>query len=181
MSKRSPGRSRGSAYRRKGTKGRLARTAKNSMWWKSRRSSKVTNTRRAKTPSSNRMTSSASYTWQGHRWRSSSSPPRRAISLAYVKPYFVVPKKGPQSTAFAVGRQAMIDAGMVAWAKSPSQAGETPGRVSTSPDASKLAWMLYILRFAEDVRDPGILRQDPVYETGCRSQLQLAGQLIKTI
>jgi DNA end-binding protein Ku len=32
----------------------------------------------------------------------------------YVKPYFVVPKKGPQATAFAVVRQAMIDSGVVA-------------------------------------------------------------------
>src|SRR5277367_736918 len=32
----------------------------------------------------------------------------------FVKPYFVVPKKGPQATALAVVRQAMIDSGVVA-------------------------------------------------------------------
>ena len=39
------------------------------------------------------------------------SPANELPPSLYTKPYFVVPKKGPQATAFAIVRQAMIDSG----------------------------------------------------------------------
>jgi len=98
----------------------------------------------------------------------------------YVKPYFVVPKKGPQSTAFAVVRQAMIDAGMVAVGKIAFAGREHLVALAPSPDRKQLGMMLYILRFAEELRDPSEYFGKIPSTKPDAAQLQLAGQLIKT-
>jgi DNA end-binding protein Ku len=98
----------------------------------------------------------------------------------YVKPYFVVPKKGPQATAFAVVRQAMIDAGMVALGEIAFAGREHVVALEPPADHKQQGMMLYILRFAEELRDPkeyfgklSAVKQDA-------GQLELAKQLIKS-
>jgi DNA end-binding protein Ku len=96
----------------------------------------------------------------------------------FVKPYFVVPKKG--ATAFAVVRQAMIDTGTVALGEIAFAGREHVVALTPPSDRKQLGMMLYVLRFAEELRDPAeyfgkitAVKQDA-------SQLNLAKQLIKT-
>src|SRR6202042_2141011 len=98
----------------------------------------------------------------------------------FVRPYFVVPKKGPQATAFAVVRQAMIDTGTVALGEIAFAGREHVVALTPPSDRKQLGMMLYILRFAEELRDPAeyfgkitAVKQDT-------SQLNLAKQLIKS-
>jgi DNA end-binding protein Ku len=98
----------------------------------------------------------------------------------FVKPYFVVPKKGPQATAFAVVRQAMIDTVTVALGEIAFAGREHVVALTPPSDRKQLGMMLYVLRFAEELRDPAeyfgkltAVKQDT-------SQLNLAKQLIKT-
>jgi DNA end-binding protein Ku len=72
----------------------------------------------------------------------------------FVKPYFVVPKKGPQATAFAVVRQAMIDSAVVALGEIAFAGREHVVALAPPADEKQLGMMLYILRFAEELRDP---------------------------
>jgi DNA end-binding protein Ku len=98
----------------------------------------------------------------------------------YVKPYFVVPKKGPQATAFAIVRQAMVDREMVGIGEIAFAGREHLVALAPPPDRKQLGMMLYVLRFAEELRDPSeyfgkipSAKLDP-------AQLELAKQLIKT-
>jgi DNA end-binding protein Ku len=98
----------------------------------------------------------------------------------FVKPYFVVPKKGPQATAFAIVRQAMMDAGKVAVGEIAFAGREHVVALAPPTDRKQMGMMLYVLRFAEELRDPAeyfgkitAVKQDA-------AQLELAKQLIKT-
>jgi DNA end-binding protein Ku len=97
----------------------------------------------------------------------------------YVKPYFVVPKKGPQATAFAVVRQAMIDSGVVALGEIAFAGREHVVAFAPPTDEKQLGMMLYILRFAEELRDPAEYfgKVAAVKQDG--AQLDLAKQLIQ--
>jgi DNA end-binding protein Ku len=98
----------------------------------------------------------------------------------YVKPYFVVPKKGPQATAFAVVRQAMIDTGMVGLGEIAFAGREHLVALAPPPDRKQLGMMLYILRFAEELRDSAEYFGKIAAVKVDASQLELATQLIKT-
>src|SRR6202167_679587 len=98
----------------------------------------------------------------------------------YVKPYFVVPKKGPQATAFAIVRQAMIDAGMVGLGEIAFAGREHVVALAPPPDPKQLGMMLYILRFAEELRDSGEYFGKISSAKLDGAQLELAKQLIKT-
>jgi DNA end-binding protein Ku len=102
------------------------------------------------------------------------SPASEVPRAAYVKPYFVVPKKGPQATAFGVMRQAMMDTNMVG-------IGEIAfaGRdhlVTLEP--KERGMMLYVLRFAEELRDPATYFGKIAAIKADAGQLKLAKQLI---
>jgi DNA end-binding protein Ku len=108
------------------------------------------------------------------------SPADEVPPSLFVKPYFVVPKKGPQATAFGVVRQAMIDMGTVALGEIAFAGREHVVALTPPPDRKQLGMMLYLLRFAEELRDPAdyfgkitAVKQDA-------PQLNLAKQLIKT-
>jgi DNA end-binding protein Ku len=98
----------------------------------------------------------------------------------FVKPYFVVPKKGPQATAFAVVRQAMIDTGTVALGEIAFAGREHLVALTPPPDRKQLGMMLYILRFAEELRDPAEYFGKVTAVKQEASQLNLAKQLIKS-
>ena len=98
----------------------------------------------------------------------------------YVKPYFVVPKKGPQVTAFAIVRQAMVDTEMVGIGEIAFAGREHLVALAPPPDRKQLGMMLYVLRFAEELRDAGeYFGKIPSAKLEA-AQLGLAKQLIKT-
>jgi len=98
----------------------------------------------------------------------------------YEKPYFVVPKKGPQATAFAVVRQAMIDTDTVALGEIALSGREHLVALAPPPDPRQRGMMLYLLRFAEELRDPADYFDKIPAVKPAASQLDLAKQLIKT-
>jgi DNA end-binding protein Ku len=98
----------------------------------------------------------------------------------FEKPYFVVPKKGPQAAAFAVVRQAMIDTETVAVGEIAFAGREHLVALAPPPDRKQLGMMLYLLRFAEELRDPAEYFDKVAAAKPEASQLDLAKQLIKT-
>ena len=82
------------------------------------------------------------------------APASEVTPSLYVKPYFVVPKKGPQATAFAVVRQAMMDTDMVGMGEIAFAGREHVVALAPPPDRRQLGMMLYVLRFADELRDP---------------------------
>jgi DNA end-binding protein Ku len=98
----------------------------------------------------------------------------------YVKPYFVVPKKGPQATAFAIVRQAMIASEMVGLGEIAFAGREHLVALAPPADRKQLGMMLYVLRFAEELRDAGEYFGKIASAKLETAQLELAKQLIKT-
>jgi DNA end-binding protein Ku len=98
----------------------------------------------------------------------------------YVKPYFVVPKKGPQATAFAVVRKAMADAGVVALGEIAFAGREHVVALAPPADSKQAGMMLYILRFEEELRDPAEYFGKIAAVKTDSAQLNLAQQLIKS-
>src|ERR1700733_1093455 len=108
------------------------------------------------------------------------SPVTDVPPSAYVKPYFVVPKKGPQATAFAIVRQAMVDSDMVGLGEIAFAGREHLVALAPPPDRKQLGMMLYILRFAQELRDAGEYFGKISSAKLDGAQLELAKQLIKT-
>ena len=108
------------------------------------------------------------------------APANELSPSLYVKPYFVVPKKGPQATAFAIVRQAMIDSGMVGLGEIAFSGREHLVALEPPIDRKELGMMLYILRFAEELRDPAEYFGKIPSTKQDAAQLDLAKQLIKT-
>jgi DNA end-binding protein Ku len=98
----------------------------------------------------------------------------------YVKPYFVVPKKGPQAAAFAIVRQAMVDSEMVGIGEIAFAGREHLVALAPPPDRKQLGMMLYVLRFAEELRDADEYFGKIASAKLDAAQLGLAKQLIKT-
>jgi DNA end-binding protein Ku len=108
------------------------------------------------------------------------TPASELIPALYVKPYFVVPKKGPQATAFAVVRQAMVDTDMVGMGEIAFAGREHVVALAPPPDRKQSGMMLYVLRFSEEMRDPAeYLAKIPAVKVDA-GQLNLAKQLIKS-
>ena len=98
----------------------------------------------------------------------------------FVKPYFVVPKKGPQATTFAVIRQAMLDEGVVALGEIAFAGREHVVALAPPADQKQLGMMLYILRFAEELRDADEYFGKIAAVKPEGAQLKLAKQLIQS-
>jgi DNA end-binding protein Ku len=98
----------------------------------------------------------------------------------YVKPYFVVPKKGPQATAFAIVRRAMVDTDMVGIGEIAFAGREHVVALAPPPDRSQLGMMLYVLRFQDELRDPDEYFGKIAAVKLDTGQLNLAKQLIKS-
>jgi DNA end-binding protein Ku len=96
----------------------------------------------------------------------------------YEKPYFVMPKAGPQAVAFSVVRQGMAESGMVGVGEIVFSGRQHLMTLAPPPDPSQPGMMLYTLRFAAE------MRQAKDYSTGVEAtkadaaQLGLAKQLI---
>jgi DNA end-binding protein Ku len=96
----------------------------------------------------------------------------------YEKPYFVMPKAGPQAIAFAVMRQGMIDNGMVGVGEIVFSGRQHLMTLAPPHDPQQPGMMLYTLRFAAELREA----RDYAIDTGANqadaAQLRLAKQLI---
>jgi DNA end-binding protein Ku len=108
------------------------------------------------------------------------SPADELPPSLFVKPYFVVPKKGPQAAAFAIVRQAMIDTRMVALGEIAFAGREHVVALTPPADPKQRGMMLYILRFAEELRNPAEYFDNIPAVKQDAAQLDLAKQLIKT-
>ena len=96
----------------------------------------------------------------------------------YEKPYFVMPKAGPQAIAFAVMRQGMIDNSMVGVGEIVFSGRQHLMTLAPPHDPQQPGMMLYTLRFAAELRNA----RDYAVDTGANqadaAQLRLAKQLI---
>jgi DNA end-binding protein Ku len=96
----------------------------------------------------------------------------------YEKPYFVMPKPGPQAIAFAVMRQGMIENGMVGVGEIVFSGRQHLMTLAPPHDPQQPGMMLYTLRFAAELRNA----RDYAVDTGANkadaAQLGLAKQLI---
>ena len=97
----------------------------------------------------------------------------------YEKPYFVMPKAGPQAIAFAVMRQGMIDNGMVGVGEIVFSGRQHLMTLAPPHDPQQPGMMLYTLRFATELRDPRDYAVDTGTNKADAAQLGLAKQLIE--
>jgi DNA end-binding protein Ku len=96
----------------------------------------------------------------------------------YEKPYFVMPKAGPQAIAFAVMRQSMIASGMVGVGEIVFSGRQHLMTLAPPHDPHQPGMMLYTLRFATELRDPRDYATDTGANQADAAQLGLAKQLI---
>jgi DNA end-binding protein Ku len=96
----------------------------------------------------------------------------------YEKPYFVMPKAGPQAIAFAVMRQSMTESGMVGVGEIVFSGRQHLMTLAPPHDRQQPGMMLYTLRFAAELRDPRDYATDTETKQADAAQLGLAKQLI---
>jgi len=97
----------------------------------------------------------------------------------YEKPYFVLPKAGPQATAFAVVRQSMMESGMVGVGEIVFSGRQHLMTLAPPHDPNQPGMMLYTLRFATELRDPRDYAKNLDSIHADAVQLSLAKQLIE--
>jgi len=96
----------------------------------------------------------------------------------YEKPYFVIPKSGPQAKAFAVVRQGMVNGGVVGIGEIVF-GGRQHLMVLAPPHNPKApGMMIYALRFASELRNVKDYAGSTGHEEVDAAQLKLAKQLI---
>jgi DNA end-binding protein Ku len=96
----------------------------------------------------------------------------------YEKPYFVMPKAGPQAIAFAVMRQSMTDSGMVGVGEIVFSGRQHLMTLAPPHNRQQPGMMLYTLRFATELRDARDYARDTGTNQADAAQLGLAKQLI---
>ena len=96
----------------------------------------------------------------------------------YEKPYFVMPKAGPQAIAFAVIRQSMAESGMVGVGEIVFSGRQHLMTLAPPHDRNQPGMMLYTLRFASELRDARDYSNGTESSQADTMQLGLAKQLI---
>ena len=96
----------------------------------------------------------------------------------YEKPYFVMPKAGPQATAFAVVRQSMAESGMVGVGEIVFSGRQHLMTLAPPHKPKQPGMMFYTLRFATELRDPRDYSNNLESIQADVAQLSLAKQLI---
>jgi DNA end-binding protein Ku len=96
----------------------------------------------------------------------------------YEKPYFVMPKPGPQAKAFHVVRQSMADRGMVGVGEIVFSGRQHLMTLAPPHNLKQPGMMLYTLRFANELRDAGDYATATESTEADAAQLNLAKQLI---
>jgi DNA end-binding protein Ku len=98
--------------------------------------------------------------------------------VLYEKPYFAMPKKGPQAKAFAVIRQSMIDSGKAAIGEIVFSGRQHLMALAPPHDVAQPGMMLFTLRFATELRDVHNYPNNADAVKPDISELGLAKQLI---
>ena len=98
--------------------------------------------------------------------------------VLYEKPYFVMPKAGPQAIAFSVMRQSMTERGMVGVGEIVFSGRQHLMTLAPPHDPHQPGMMLYTLRFGSELRDARDLQDGAAGVQGDAAQLRLATQLI---
>jgi DNA end-binding protein Ku len=96
----------------------------------------------------------------------------------YEKPYFVIPKAGPQAKAFAVVRQGMVNGGVVGIGEIVFGGRQHLIVLAPPHDSKAPGMMIYTLRFATEMRDVHDYAGSTERENVDAAQLKLAKQLI---
>ena len=97
----------------------------------------------------------------------------------YEKPYFVMPKAGPQAVAFAVVRQSMLESGMVGVGEIVFSGRQHLMTLAAPHDPQQPGMMLYTLRFAAELRNAREYANETESKLADAAQLGLAKQLIQ--
>jgi len=106
--------------------------------------------------------------------------PKELPPYLFEKPYFVVPDpKGPVD-AYAVIREAMVQAGKVAIGEVAFGGREHLVAIAPHPDKNSRGFMAYTLRYAEELRDAKTYFGNLEKHTIDKKQLALANDLIRT-
>src|SRR5271170_1442371 len=96
----------------------------------------------------------------------------------YEKPYFVMPKAGPQATAFAVVRQSLMESGMVGVGEIVFSGRQHLMILGPPHKTTQPGMMLYTLRFGTELRDARDYSNNLESIQADAGQLALAKQLI---
>jgi DNA end-binding protein Ku len=96
----------------------------------------------------------------------------------FEKPYFVMPKAGPQATAFAVIRKSLRESGMVGLGEIVFSGRQHLMALAPPLDANQPGMMLYTLRFAAELRNARDYSNNVEDVKADEAQLKLAKQLI---
>jgi DNA end-binding protein Ku len=96
----------------------------------------------------------------------------------FEKPYFVMPKAGPQATAFAVIRQSLRESGMVGLGEIVFSGRQHLMALAPPLDPNQPGMMLYTLRFAAELRNARDYSNNVEDAKADAAQLKLAKQLI---
>jgi DNA end-binding protein Ku len=97
----------------------------------------------------------------------------------FEKPYFVLPEDNAQAEAFAVVRKALEDAKAAGLGKFAVGGRERLVAITVPPDPKLRGMVAYLLRFAEELRNPAEYFGDIKEQKVDREQLALAKELIK--
>lgn len=97
----------------------------------------------------------------------------------FEKPYFVVPENDVQAEAFAVIREALKEMQKVALGKIAFGGREHLVAISAPQDDSLAGMMAYVMRYAEELRDPAEYFREIKKVKVDDDQLSLAKELIK--
>ena len=97
----------------------------------------------------------------------------------YEKPYFVLPENGSQAEAFAVVRKALEEAKAIGLGKFAVGGRERLVAIAPPSDTKLRGMMAYILRFAEELRNPAEYFDEIKVQKVDRDQLSLAKELIR--
>src|ERR1700733_15366895 len=96
----------------------------------------------------------------------------------FEKPYFVMPKAGPQATAFAVIRTGLQESGMVGLGEIVFSGRQHLMALAPPLDPNQPGMMLYTLRFAAELRNARDYSNNVEDVNADAAQLNLAKQLI---
>jgi DNA end-binding protein Ku len=96
----------------------------------------------------------------------------------FEKPYFVMPKAGPQATAFAVIRKSLRESGMVGLGEIVFSGRQHLMALGPPLDPGQPGMMLYTLRFGAELRDARDYSNNVEDAKADAAQLKLAKQLI---
>jgi DNA end-binding protein Ku len=99
-------------------------------------------------------------------------------AVLFERPYFVAPKDGAQAKALAIMRKALDETGTCGIGEIAFSGREHLVAIGAPPDPKQKGLMLYILRYAEELRDSKSVFSGTKETTASAQEVSLAKQLI---